>query len=139
MTMAKPVATVKLTDSVVVYVNPPTFEEVLEAERRHKRLTVPYILLGSRAREESPITVASGESLEADVNHTQLEDICDVKYDSAKKQYSFKGRYSYSYERSSYNQSSYRTETTWYEFCVEWGNYDRDRLSVIYVNTSSSR
>lgn len=48
----------------------------------------------------------------------ELQSIRDITYDSEEDEYSFTGEHSYSYEQTSYNQTSTRTVRSWFRVRV---------------------
>ncbi len=89
---------IRLTARVVVKV--PSFDEVREAYKLGRTVTVGYVMIG----------IGSGQVQSGVYHELTLRNIKGLKYSAAWQSYQFKGSNFELYERSSYNQSSVCTE-----------------------------
>lgn len=103
-----PMATIVQTR---VLVEVPPIEEVLA--RQGKSMTLPTATFEARSAGDGNEPAATCQ-----FDELYLENIRNILFDSNERQYSFEGDYRYSYEHSSYNRSSTRTERTTYRVVV---------------------
>jgi hypothetical protein len=89
---------IRLTARVVVKV--PTFDEVREAYKLGRPVTVGYVMIG----------IGSGQVQSGVYYELTLRNIKGLEYSAARQSYQFEGSNTELYERSSYNQSSVSTE-----------------------------
>lgn len=101
----------------------PSLDEVLQAEGRSITLSVATFQAS-----------AGSESTEASFRLGELTlcNVRNIKMDSDDRQFSFEGDHVFSYEHTSYNQSSTRSERTMYRVIVRW-TYNRSDYSKAYL------
>ena len=111
------------TLNVQVITRAPDLNDVLQAEG------------GSITLPVTTFEALTGEGLaEASCKPGELtlRNVRNIKLDSADRQFSFEGDCQYSYEHSSYNQSSTRTETTRYRVIIRW-TYNRQEYTEAHL------
>lgn len=108
---------IRLTARVVVKV--PSFDEVREAYKLGRTVTVGYVMIG----------IGSGQVQSGVYYELTLRNIKGLEYSAARQSYQFEGSSFEQYEHSSYNQSSLSTERSdWRVEVVEGAGISRASL-----------
>ncbi len=101
----------------------PSLDEVLQAEGQSITLSVATF---------EAVTVDDTTEALCRLGELTLCNVRSIKMDSDDRQFSFEGDHVLSYEHTSYNQSSIRSERTRYRVIVRW-TYNRSDYSKAYL------